>query len=72
MLLLQGVWVGSLLGGTKIPHTMRHGQTHMGFTSGSAVKNLPTTQEMHKNRIRSLDREDLLEEAMETHASILA
>ena len=72
MLLLQGVWVGSLLGGTKIPHTMQHGQTHMSFPSGSVVKNMLRMQEMHKTGIRSLDREDPPEEAMETHASVLA
>ena len=51
---------------------MQHGQTHMSFPSGSVVKNMPTMQEMHKTGIRSLDREDPPEEAMETHASVLA
>ena len=36
---------------------------------GSAVKNLPTMQE---TQVRSLSREDPLEEGMSTHSSILA
>ena len=41
-----------------------------GFPCGSAVKNLPVTQESKESQIRSLDREDPLEKGMETHASI--
>ena len=41
----------------------------MGFPGGSAVKNLPAMQETW---VRSLGREDLLEEDMATHSSTLA
>ena len=41
----------------------------MGFPSGSAAKNTPTTQETW---IQSLDREDLLEQGIATHYSIVA
>ena len=40
-----------------------------GFSSGSAVKNMPAIQETW---VRSLCREDPLEEEMATHSSILA
>ena len=40
-----------------------------GFSDGSVVKNLPTTQEM---QVQSLGREDTLEKEMATHCSILA
>ena len=40
-----------------------------GFPGGSAVKNLPAKQETW---VRSLSREDPLEERMATHSSILA
>ena len=40
-----------------------------GFSGDSRVKNLPT---MQKKQVRSLDREDLLEEEMATHPSIPA
>ena len=43
-----------------------------GFPSGSAVKNPPVMQEMQETRVRSLGREDPLEEGMATHFSILA
>ena len=43
-----------------------------GFPGGSAVKNLPSTQEPQKTWVRSLVWEDPLEERMETHSSILA
>ena len=41
----------------------------MGFLSGSAVKNLPATQE---TQVQSLGQEDPLEKEMATHSSILA
>jgi len=41
----------------------------MGFPSGSAVKNMPTMQEMP---VPSLGREDPLEEGMATQSNILA
>ena len=44
----------------------------LGFPSGSAVKNLPEVQEMWETQVLSLAWEDLLEEGMATHSSILA
>ena len=41
-------------------------------TSGSVVKNPPEMQETQETRVQSLGREDLLEEEMATHSSILA
>ena len=43
--------------------------TEWDFPGGSTVKNLPVTQEMW---VRSLGREDPLEEGMEIYSSILA
>ena len=40
----------------------------LGFPGGSVIKNLPQMQEMH---VRSQGLEDLLEEGMATHFSIL-
>ena len=39
---------------------------------GAAVKNPPTMQEMQETWVPSLGQEDLLEEGMATHPSILA
>ena len=39
---------------------------------GSAVKNLPAMQELPNTQVRFLGQEDLLEEGMATHSSILA
>ena len=36
------------------------------------VKNPPTVQETEETWVQSLDREDLLEDGMATHSSILA
>ena len=44
----------------------------VGFPGGSAVKNLPEVQEMWETQVLSLGWEDLLEEGMATHSSILA
>ena len=44
----------------------------MGFPGGSGVKNLPAAQELQETWVRSLGREDPLEEDMATHSSILA
>jgi len=49
-------------------HTHTHTYIAMGFPNGSAVKNLPSMQEM---QFWSLGREDPLEKEMETHSSIL-
>ena len=43
----------------------------MGFLGGSVVNNLPVMQESQK-QVRSLVREDPLEEGMATHSSTLA
>ena len=42
---------------------------HMGFPSGSGVKNMPAMQETW---VQSLGREDSQEEGMATHSSFLA
>ena len=44
----------------------------MGFPGGSVVKNPPATLEPQETQVRSLGREDPLEEDMATHSSILA
>ena len=44
----------------------------MGFSGGSAVKNLPVVLEMKKTWVQSLGQEDPLEEGMATHSSIPA
>ena len=44
----------------------------LGFPGGLAVKNLPAMQESQEMQARSLGWEDLLEEGMITHSSILA
>ena len=43
-----------------------------GFPGGSAAKNSPAMQEMQETQAPSLGQEDLLEEGMATHFSILA
>ena len=44
----------------------------MGFPRASAVKNPPAVQDLEETRVQSLGPEDLLEEVMATHSSILA
>ena len=44
----------------------------MGFPDGTMGKNPPANAGTQEMRVRSLDREDALEEEMETHSSILA
>ena len=46
--------------------------TSQGFPGGSVVKNPPAVQEMSEKWVQSLGQEDLLEEEMATHPSILA
>ena len=46
--------------------------TKQRFPSGSSVKNLPALQEPQEARVRSLGREDPLEEGMATHSGVLA
>ena len=48
----------------------KESNTVLGFPSGSVVKNLPAMQEMQE--VPSLGWEDLLEEGMANHSSILA
>ena len=43
-----------------------------GFPGGLVVKNLPAKQEMQELWVQFLDWEDLWEEKMATHSSILA
>ena len=42
-----------------------------GFPRGSAIKNLPTVQDIQETQVRSLGQEDSLEEEMATHSNIL-
>ena len=51
-------------------HTHTHTHTHMAIPSGSAIKN--PMQELQETRVGSLGWEDLIEEGMATHSSILA
>ena len=44
----------------------------LGLPRGSVVKNLPAVQEPQEMWVRSLGREDPLEEGMVTHSSMLA
>ena len=46
--------------------------TNESFPSGSAVNNLPTTQETQERWVQSLDRDDFMEEGMTTYSSVLA
>ena len=47
-------------------------QARRGFPGYSVVKNPPAMQEPQEMRVQSLGREDLLEEEMATHSSVLA
>ena len=44
----------------------------MGFPGGSAVKDLPATQEPQETRVRCLGQEGSPEKVTATHSSILA
>ena len=44
----------------------------VGCPSGSTIKNPPGIQEMQETWVRSLGREDPLEESSATHSSVLA
>ena len=61
---------GKLLPGSFIFIPM--GQTWMGFPGGPAVQNPPAVQETQETWVWSLCGEDLLEEGMAIHSSILA
>ena len=43
-----------------------------GFPDGSAVRNSPAVQKTQENWVQSLGWEDILEEGLATHSSILA
>ena len=45
---------------------------NVGFSAGSAIKNMPAVQEMQETQIQFLGLEDPLEEGMATHSSVLA
>ena len=67
------------MGSQRVRHdwaTSRHftsSDPSLGFSSGSAVKNLPAMQEMQETRVQSsLGGEDPLEEGVATHSSIFA
>ena len=47
-------------------------QSSWGFPCGSVIKNLPAMQESQGTQVRSLGREDPLEEGIAIHFSILA
>ena len=47
-------------------------QGRRGFPGDSVVKNPPARQEPQEMRVPSLGREDLLEEEMASHSSVLA
>ena len=44
----------------------------MDFPDGSLIKNLPASAGAQEMQVQSLGQEDLLEEEMATHSSILA
>ena len=80
---MQGAWVWSLV--RELRSDMLYGVARkikfkklwnntqtQGFPCGSAVKNLPAMQEVHKTRVQSLGWENPLEEGVATHSSILA
>ena len=52
-----------------LSHTVRR---WLCFPHDSSVKNLPATQQTQERWVRSLGREDPLEEGMTTHSSVLA
>ena len=56
---------------TKLPFKRVWGKANSVFPGGSVVKNLPDNPGMQERRVRSLGREDPLEEEMATHSSIL-
>ena len=45
---------------------------NVGFSAGSAIKNMPAVQEMQETQIQFLGLEDPLEEGMATHSSVVA
>ena len=58
---------------TPVTYNIVHNYTSIrSFPSGSAVKNLPGTQETQEKAVQSLGREDSLQKDLATHSSILA
>ena len=61
------------MGSQRVRHDLANKQQQYnlksGFPSDLAVKNLPAMEEM---QVLSLGQEDLLEESMATHSSVLA
>ena len=58
---------------TQLSNYIRMNQVHIwGFPGDSVVRNTPVMQEPQRMWVWSLGREDLLEEGMATHSSILA
>ena len=53
----------------QVQHITVRSRYSRGFPGGSAVKNLPTMQELQETWVRFLGWEDLLEEGMATHSS---
>ena len=49
-----------------------HSNLVVGFSDGSAVKNLPAMQETQGTQVPSLGQKDPLKEEMTAHSSILA
>ena len=66
----RGVWQATVHGVTKESDMTE--QVTGEERKGSAVKNPPAMQETQEMQVRSLAREDPLEEGMATHSSILA
>ena len=66
----RGVWQATVHGVTKESDMTE--QVTGEERKGSAVKNPPAMQETQEMQVRSLAREDPLEEGMATHTSILA
>ena len=61
--------------GPNLLFLQRHSQIGLrptGFSSGTVVKNPSAMQEMQETWAQCLGQEDLLEEEMATHSSILA
>ena len=56
----------------QVQHIIVRSRYSRDFPGGSAVKNLPTMQVLQETWVRFLGREDLLEEGMATHSSVLA
>ena len=63
---------GAALEGSIFPTSLFNTILYTGFPSGSAVKNLPASQELQEMQFRSLGWEGPLADGTATHSSILA